>query len=135
MTQHSFMDEYVREPAPPPRGYSLAALFLLVTTAGIIAALARSATEHVSEWRFNGEIAGHAVLGFFIGATIGSITAQSYPRRLSGQLLGVAIGGFMGGACAVVAAAGASSWLYLVGAMALIGMGALARFGQRRRGR
>lgn len=135
MAEHSFMDEYVREPAPPPRGYSLAALFLLVTTAGIIFALFRSATEHVSQWRFNGEIAVHSIVGVFVGAAIGSITAQAYPRRLSSQLLGVAVGGLVGGICAAVAAAGASSWLYLVGALALIGMGVLARFGQRRRGR
>jgi len=134
VAEHAFMDEYVREPPPPPRGYSLAALFLLVTTAGIVAALARSASMQIN-WKIDAGLVVHAGLGFFVGAVVGSITAQSYPRRLIGQLLGAAVGGLTGGVCAAVAAAGASSWLYLIGSLGLIGMGALARFGQRRRGR
>ena len=132
VTEHSFMDQYVQRPPPPPRGYSLAALFLLVTTSGIIAALARSATLHV-EWKIDGGIVAHAAIGLLIGVAVGSLTAHAYPRRLQGQLLGGAVGGVTGGVCAAVAAAGASLWLYLLGALALVGMGLLARFGQQRR--
>ena len=132
VTEHAFMDEYVKPPPPPPRGYSLAALFLLVTTSGIIAALARSATLHV-EWKIDAAIVAHAAMGLAIGAVVGSLTAHAYPRRLNGQLLGGAVGGVTGGICAAVAAAGASLWLYLLGALALVGMGLLARFGHRRR--
>lgn len=134
MAEHAFMDEYVREPPPPPRGYSLAALFLLVTTAGIIAALARNASMQIN-WKIDVGLVAHAALGCVLGVIIGSITAQSYPRRLTGQLIGAAVGALTGGVCAAVAASGVSSWLYLIGGLVLIGMGALARFGQRRRGR
>jgi hypothetical protein len=134
LAEHSFMDEYV-QPPPPPRGYSLAALFLLVTTAGIVAALARSATEHVIEWKFDSAIAAHAAIGLLVGAIVGFTTAQAYPRRLQGLFLGMATGGITGAVCATVAALGASFWLYLLGALALIAMGGFARFGHRRRNR
>ncbi|HVW38424.1 MAG TPA: hypothetical protein VHB99_14005 [Pirellulales bacterium] len=134
MAEHAFMDEYV-QPPPPPRGYSLAALFLLVTTAGIVAALARSATERIIEWKFDGEVAAHAAIGLLVGAIVGFTTAQAYPRRLQGLFLGMATGAATGAVCATVAALGASLWLYLLGALALIAMGGFARFGQRRRNR
>ena len=138
MSEHSFMDDYTRPPATPPaRGYSLAALFLLVTTAGIVAALARNASLG-SDWKLQANtvfVLVHAAVGLVAGAAVGFVTGLAYPRSTAGALLGASIGGLTGGICVAIVAAGASFWLFLAGGAALVLMGACARFGQRRRSR
>ncbi len=135
MGEHSFMDQYVRPPqASPPRGFSLAALFLLLTTAGVVAALARNASLNTN-WRLNEQstfVLVHVLIGVIVGACVGLFVGLSYPRRLAGSLIGASVGAVSGGICAGVATAGASLWVFASGAMAIVLLGILVRLGQRR---
>lgn len=138
MGEHSFMDQYMQSPeTPPPRGFSLAALFLLLTTAGVVAALARNASLHAEwpDWRLNGYstlIVAHVVIGSVIGGIVGFFVGLSYRRRTRGSLIGSGVGACSGGLCAGIAAAGASLWVFLFGSVTLITLGALARINRRR---
>ncbi len=132
------MDQYTEAPeAPPPRGFSLAALFLLLTTAGVVAALARSASLQAEwpDWRLNGYstlIVAHVAIGSVIGGVVGFFVGLSYKRRRRGCLIGSGVGACSGGLCAGIAAAGASLWMFLFGSVALITLGALSRLNRRR---
>lgn len=135
MGEHAFMEEYVRPPEPPsPRGFSLAALFLLLTTAGVVAALARNASLNTNfELNERGKLVfAHAAFGALVGAAVGFFVGRSYPRRRAGGMIGASVGAFSGGICAGVAAAGASFWLFVVGAVALLSLGILSRVVHRR---
>ncbi|HJT31914.1 MAG TPA: hypothetical protein VJ783_07655 [Pirellulales bacterium] len=118
-----------RDPAPSSQGYSLASLFLLVTTAGVIAGLARNiAQTQVESW----VLAIHAAVGSLLGCIAGAVIGFSYPRRLRGMLLGFFVGGWTGGVCAALAAAGGSPWLFGLGALALLTLGFASRWIRRR---
>lgn len=134
MVEHSFMEEYVRPPqAPSPRGFSLAALFLLLTTAGVVAALARNASLN-TDWQLNNFsilVLGHAVLGVVFGGIVGFFVGISYPRPMKGGAIGATAGSLSGGISASIAAAGASLWIFVVGAIALVSLGVLVRWTRR----
>lgn len=134
MSEHSFMEEYVRPEQTPPRGFSLAALFLLLTTAGIVAALARNASLNTN-WQLNEQtkfVLLHAAMGVVAGACVGFFVGSSYMHRARGSLIGGSVGAATGGICAGIAAAGASLWVFVVGAVALVSLGVLARVNQSR---
>ena len=132
------MDQYMQTPeAPPPRGFSLAALFLLLTTAGVVAALARNASLHAEwpNWQLNGYstlIVAHVAIGSVIGGAVGFFVGLSYKRRGRGCLIGSGVGVCSGGLCAGIAAAGASLWMFFFGSLTLIALGTLARLNRRR---
>ncbi len=117
----------VARPATP-RGFSLAALFLLVTTAGVVSALARGAWDTETEGNV---LAIHAAIGFVLGGTLGLWTGLYYPRRLPASIIGMAAGAVKGCACSAVAAAGTNGWLFVGGSAGIIALGLLARRGQR----
>jgi peptidoglycan/LPS O-acetylase OafA/YrhL len=113
----------VARPATP-RGFSLAALFLLVTTAGVVSALARGAWDTETE----GDVLSiHATVGFVLGGGLGLWTGLYYPRRLPASMIGMAVGAVTGGICAAVAAAGTNGWLFVGGSAGIIALGLLAR--------
>ena len=138
MSEHSFMDDYVRPPSTPPaRGYSLAALFLLVTTSGIVAALLRNASLQ-TDWKAGADnrfLVVYGAIGCVVGAVVGFVSGLAYPRAREGALLGALAGGLTGGICSGIALAGASIWIFLMGGAALVAMGICARVGHHRRGR
>lgn len=118
-----------RDPAPSSQGYSLASLFLLVTTAGVVAGLARNiAQTQVESW----VLASHAAVGSLLGSIAGAAIGFSYPRRLRGMFLGSFVGSLTGGICAALAAAGGSPWLFGLGALALLTLGFASRWIHRR---
>ena len=101
---------------------------LLVTTAGVVSALARSAWETETE----GDILSiHAAIGFMLGGGLGLWTGLYYPRRFPASMIGLAVGAVIGGICAAVAAAGTNGWLFVSGSAGIIALGLLARRGQR----
>ncbi|HUY33934.1 MAG TPA: hypothetical protein VMV69_14400 [Pirellulales bacterium] len=116
----------VARPATP-RGFSLAGLFLLVTTAGVVSALARGAWDTQTEGYL---VSIHAAIGSVVGAGLGLWTGLHYPRRLPAAMIGMAVGALTGGACAAVAAAGTNGWLFVGGSAGIIVLGLLARRGQ-----
>jgi len=118
-------DLKVERPATP-RGFSLAAMFLLVTTAGVISALARGAWNTETE----GDILSlHAAIGFMLGGGLGFWTGLYYPRRFPASMIGMAVGAVTGGICAAVAAAGTNGWLFVGGSAGIIVLGLLSRRG------
>lgn len=118
-----------RDPAPSSQGYSLASLFLLVTTAGVVAGLARNIAQTQIDAMV---LAVHAGIGSLIGCIAGAVIGFSYPRRLRGMLLGSFVGWLTGGVCAALAAAGGSPWLFGLGALALLTLGFASRWIHRR---
>jgi hypothetical protein len=103
----------------PSGGYSLAALFLLVTATAIVLAIVGASTSNQNQTQ--GEwIVAHAVVGAFFGGAIGFWTALSYRRRRSNIAIGSFAGAITGGACAAAAAAGASFWLFVGGSVGLV---------------
>jgi peptidoglycan/LPS O-acetylase OafA/YrhL len=128
MTEQSPYDMELASTRPAtPRGFSLAALFLLVTTASVVFALASSAWDTQTEpW----ELSIHAAVGFVLGGALGLWTGLYYPRRLPAALIGSAVGAVTGCVCAVVAAAGTNGWLFVGGSAGIIVLGLLARRGQ-----
>lgn len=119
-----------RDPAPSSQGYSLASLFLLVTTAGVIAGLARNIAQTQIESLV---LAIHAAIGTLLGSIAGAVIGFGYPRRLRGMLLGSFVGSLTGGVCAALAAAGGSPWLFGLGALALLTLGFASRWIHRRK--
>lgn len=118
-----------REPLPASQGYSLASLFLLVTTAGVIAGLARNITQAEVE---TSVVLIHGGIGSFLGFIVGAVIGFGYPRRFRGMLLGAFVGWLTGGVCAALAAAGGSPWLFGLGALALLTLGFASRWIHRR---
>ncbi|HVC98606.1 MAG TPA: hypothetical protein VND64_33375 [Pirellulales bacterium] len=111
-----------------PRGFSLAAMFLLVTTAGVVSALARGAWNTETEGYV---LSIHAAIGVALGGGLGLWTGLYYPRRFPASMIGMAAGAVTGGTCSVVAAAGTNGWLFVGGSAGIIALGLLARRGQR----
>jgi hypothetical protein len=110
-----------------PRGFSLAALFMLVTTAGVVSALARSGWDTKTETWI---LSLHAAVGFVLGGILGLWTGLYYPRRLPAAMIGTIVGAVTGGVCAFIAAAGTNGWLFVGGSAGIIALGFLARWGQ-----
>jgi hypothetical protein len=110
-----------------PRGFSLAALFLLVTTAGVVSALARGAWDTQTE---PGILAIHAAVGLVMGGGLGLWTGFYYPRRFPAAMIGMAVGAMTGCVCATVAAAGTNGWLFVGGSAGIMALGFLARRGR-----
>jgi hypothetical protein len=126
--QSPFAEETnVARPATP-QGFSLAALFLLVTTAGVVSALARGAWNTETE---SDILSIHAAIGFMLGGGLGLWTGLYYPRRLPAAIIGVAVGAVTWGVCAAVAAAGTNGWMFVGGSVGVIVLGLLARRGHR----
>jgi hypothetical protein len=111
-----------------PRGYSLSALFLLVTTAGVVSALARGAWDTKTEsWI----LAIHAAGGLVLGGILGLCTGLNYPRGFAAAMIGMTVGAIIGSICATVAAAGTNGWLFVFGSAGIIALGFLARRGSK----
>lgn len=107
------------------QGYSLTALFLLVTTAALVLGLA-SSTDGRAISRVDDIVVAQIVLGAMFGGGVGCAAAAAYPRRGRSLLIGLFTGAGTGGVCAFSAAAGASIWLYLAGAAGLLLLGAIS---------
>ena len=126
----SIMDDLAAPaPAPGEGGFSLASLFLLVTASGVMALLARAMVETELDVRVMGF---HAAAGALIGGIAGAIIGAGYPRPLASALLGWMVGTLAGAVSAATAASGGTSWLFLIGAVALVALGIASRWMLRR---
>ncbi|MEX2122036.1 MAG: hypothetical protein WD847_20820 [Pirellulales bacterium] len=112
-------------PGNASRGFPLTTVFLLVTTAAVILALAGAARQRMGGHNPE-DVAAICFVGFIVGGIVGFFSGSSEPRRGPFNLATSMAGALTGTACAFVLLLGASFWLFLGGGALLVLLGALA---------
>jgi hypothetical protein len=119
------VEDKVARPATP-RGFSLAALFLLVTTA----AWFRRWLAVLGTPRPRGpSCRSMPPSGSCWEVVLDCGPASTTRAGLPASMIGLAVGAVTRGICAAVAAAGTNGWLFVGGSAGIIALGLLARRG------
>lgn len=112
-------------PGNASRGFPLTTVFLLVTTAAVVLALAGTARQRMGGHNAD-TIAVVCFVGFVVGGIVGFFSGSSEGRPGSLNLTTSTAGAVTGVACGFILWLGASFWLFLGGSAILIVLGALA---------
>ena len=121
---------------PERRGYSLKALFLLVTLCAVFASLLHSGIQRHREARMHSRptvpaVIAVAVVSLVVGSAIGGMSGLSHPPRVKNALLGALTGTLSGGAAAALIVCPPRWQAILPGCLVLLIMGGITRWTAR----
>jgi hypothetical protein len=110
---------------PLRRGYSLAALFLLIATVAVLAAMA--STIPLSGNVPDGVVAANLIVGFLGGALIGGTIGIHYERRIRSTAVGALVGSLAGLTGGALTVSNFSPFMAVVQSAVLVGLAVAVR--------